>query len=72
MKSFTLHTEGLMCHNCEAKAESALLAVAGVVDAEADHETNTVQVSCEDDVAADTLSGAVGEAGYRVTSVEEA
>ena len=72
MKSYILHTEGLMCHNCEAKAESALLAVAGVVDAEADHETQTVQVSCEDAVAADALAAAVTGAGYVVTSVEEA
>ena len=72
MKSYTLHTEGLMCHNCEAKAESALLAVAGVADAEADHETQTVQVSCEDAVAADALSAAVEGAGYKVVSVEAA
>lgn len=72
MKNVTLHTKGLMCHNCEAKAESAVLAVKGVADAEADHEAQTVKVSCEDDVANDALSSAVEGAGYQVLSVEAA
>ncbi len=69
--NFTLHTEGLMCHNCEAKAESAVLAVEGVLDAEADHETQTVSVSTEDGVSPETLASAVEAAGYKVLSVDE-
>ena len=72
MKNITLHTQGLMCHKCEAKAESAVLGIEGVIDAEADHEEQTVQVSCEDVVGADALATAVTEAGYQVVSVDEA
>ena len=72
MKSYILHTEGLMCRNCEAKAEGALLAVEGVIDAEADHESNTVQVSCEDAVDSNALAAAVEEEGYKVLSADEA
>ncbi len=66
----TLHTQGLMCPKCEAKAESAVLALAGVLDAEADHEAQTVSVSCDGTVTADALKKAVEEAGYAVVSVD--
>ena len=45
--NYTIKTQGIMCGHCEAKVESALLAVAGVTDAEADHETNVVTVEAE-------------------------
>ena len=52
---YTIKTSGLMCGHCDATVETALLNVAGVTDADADHETQTVQVECADTVAAEPL-----------------
>lgn len=56
---FTIKTSGLMCGHCDATVETALLNVAGVTDADADHETQTVQVECADTVTAEQLAAAV-------------
>ena len=42
--NYIVKTSGLMCGHCDATVETALLNVAGVTDADADHETQTVQV----------------------------
>lgn len=72
--NYIIKTEGLMCGHCDASVETALLNVAGVTDAEADHETQTVTVTCSDEVAPEQLSVAVQSAGekFRTLSVEEA
>ncbi len=69
--NYTIKTQGIMCGHCEAKVESALLAVAGVTDAEADHETNVVTVECDDAVEADVLKAAIEAASdtYKVLEV---
>ena len=46
--------------------------VAGVTDADANHETNTVQVECAGEVAAEALTAAVEAAGFKALSVEAA
>ena len=56
---YTIKTSGLMCGHCDATVETALLNVAGVTDADADHETQTVQVECADTVTAEQLAAAV-------------
>ena len=38
---YQIKTRGLHCGHCDASVEAALLKVAGVTDADADHETNT-------------------------------
>lgn len=60
---YTIKTSGLMCGHCDATVETALLNVAGVTDADADHETQTVQVECADTVTAEQL--AAGRRGRR-------
>lgn len=72
--NYIIKTEGLMCGHCDASVETALLNVAGVTDAEADHETQTVTVTCSDEVAPEQLSVAVQSADekFRALSVEEA
>ena len=57
--NYTIKTSGLMCGHCDATVETALLNVAGVTDADADHETQTVQVECADTVTAEQLAAAV-------------
>ena len=67
---YTIKTKGLMCGHCEATVEGALLNVAGVTDAEADHETNTVEVECGEGVTPEQLSAAVDGAGDAYEALE--
>ena len=71
--SFNVKSKGIMCGHCEAKVESALLKVAGVTDAEADHETNVVKVECSADVTADAVRAAIEGASdtYEVLEISE-
>ena len=62
---YTIKTSGLMCGHCDATVETTLLNVAGVTDADADHETQTVQVECADTVTAEQLAAAVETAGEK-------
>ena len=61
--NYIVKTSGLMCGHCDATVETALLNVAGVTDADADHETQTVQVECAD--TAEQLAAAVEAAGEK-------
>ena len=71
---YTIHTEGLMCGHCDAKVETALLNVPGVTDADADHETQTVEVETDAELDPQLLADAVSAAGekFRALSVEAA
>ena len=69
---YVIKTEGLHCGHCDASVETELMKVAGVTDADADHETNTVQVECAGEVAPEALSAAVQAAGFTALSVEAA
>ncbi|WP_267642186.1 heavy-metal-associated domain-containing protein [Haloarchaeobius amylolyticus] len=60
--SQTLTVEGMSCGHCEQTVEDALLDVAGVEDATADNEANSVTVTGSADV--DDLVAAVEDAGY--------
>lgn len=72
--NYTIKTEGLHCGHCDATVETELMKVAGVTDADADHETNTVAVECEGDVAPEALEAAVTAAGdaFKVVSITAA
>ena len=61
---YIIKTEGLHCGHCDASVETELMKVAGVTDADADHETNIVQVETEGEVAAEALADAVVAAGF--------
>ncbi len=72
--NYTIKTEGLHCGHCDAAVETELMKVAGVTDADADHETNTVTVECAGDVAPEALEAAVAAAGdaFKVVSIAAA
>ena len=70
--NYIIKTEGLHCGHCDASVETELMKVAGVTDADANHETNTVQVECAGEVAAEALIAAVEAAGFKAISVEAA
>lgn len=71
---YTIKTEGLHCGHCDASVETELMKIAGVTDADADHETNTVEVECDGEVAAEALEAAVTAAGdgFSVVSIAAA
>ena len=50
--------------------EGALLKVSGVADADADHDTNTVEVECASSVTPEQLSAAVDGAGDAYQALE--
>ena len=62
-------TQSRLPASCAAIAtppsSTALLNVAGVTDADADHETQTVQVECADTVTVEQLTAAVEGAGEK-------
>lgn len=67
---YTVRTDGLSCGHCEARVESALLDIPGVIDAEADHQTQMTEVECDDNVSFAQIRKAIEGAGYDVVSIE--
>lgn len=67
---YVIKTKGLMCGHCEVAVEGALLKVSGVADADADHDTNTVEVECASSVTPEQLSAAVDGAGDAYQALE--
>ena len=65
-KTVTFTVEGMMCNNCKAHVEKALLALKGVKSAEADLETKVVTVVAKESVEEAALKAAVVAAGYKV------
>ncbi|MBY4798270.1 heavy-metal-associated domain-containing protein [Collinsella sp. AGMB00827] len=71
--NYIIKTEGLNCGHCDASVESALMQVAGVIDADADHATATVQVMANKPIEHEALASAIASAGaFRALSITEA
>lgn len=64
-KTVVFSVEGMMCKNCKAHVEKALLSVRGVKTAEASVEQKNVTVTAKESVSEDTLKAAVVAAGYK-------
>ena len=64
-KVVTFAVEGMMCNNCKAHVEKALLGVKGVKSVEASVENKNVSVTVKESVGEDTLQAAVVAAGYK-------
>ena len=60
----TLAVTGMSCGGCEQNVEDALSALDGVADVAADHESNSVELTTESEVAEADIEAAVEEAGY--------
>ena len=67
---YIIKTEGLMCGHCDASVETELLKVAGVTDADADHETQTVEVETSEAVDTDLIVQAVRAAGEKFRALD--
>ena len=61
-----LSVEGMMCGKCQAHVQKALEGVAGVTAVEVSLENKTACVTMENEIADETLTEAVVEAGYEV------
>ena len=61
-----LDVEGMMCGKCQAHVQKALENIAGVTGVEVSLENKQATVTLEGEVADETLSEAVTEAGYEV------
>ena len=58
-----LDVEGMMCGKCQAHVQKALEDIAGVTAVEVSLENKTASVTMENEIADETLTGAVVEAG---------
>ncbi len=65
-KEVSFEVEGMMCENCKAHVQKALLALKGVKSAEASLDTGLVTVTVKENVSEDSLKTAVRSAGYKI------
>lgn len=66
IKTVTLSVEGMMCNNCKAHVEKALLGLKGVKSAEASVENKNVTVVAKASLSDDSIAAAIVAAGYKV------
>jgi copper chaperone len=63
----TITVEGMTCGGCEATVTRALEKMQGVTSARADHETNSVTVDLDPEVAQlSEITERIGELGFTV------
>jgi len=63
----TLNVEGMSCAHCKAAVEGELKALPGIVKADADVATGTVEVRYDEGaLSPEDLEDAIEEAGYTV------
>ena len=65
-KTVTVSVEGMMCNNCKAHVEKALLGLKGVKSAEASVENKNVTVVAKSSLSDDAIADAIVAAGYKV------
>ena len=62
---------GMMCGHCEAHVKKALEGIAGIEEAIASHEENTVVITTSGNVDEALIKAAVVEAGYEYAGIIE-
>lgn len=65
MEQYELPVEGMSCTGCEERVTNAVKQVDGVHRAEADHESDTVEIAADDGIE-DAVREAIYDAGYDV------
>ena len=65
-KTLTITVDGMMCNNCKAHVEKAVLSVKGVKSAEAVLDTKTLTVIAKQSVSESDIMGAITAAGYKI------
>ena len=66
LRTVTISVEGMMCNNCKAHVERAILALKGVKSAEASVENKNVTVVAKSSISEDSIAAAIVAAGYKV------
>lgn len=66
MARLTVDVTGMSCGGCEQNVEDALGSIAGITSVDADHESDIVEVTTEEDIDDSTLHSAIEDAGYEV------
>ena len=66
----TMKIEGMMCGHCEAHVTKALLAVEGVTEVKASHETNTAVVTMDREIPEEILKKVVEDCDYKYLGLE--
>ena len=66
LKTVTISVEGMMCNNCKAHVERAILALKGVKSAEASVENKNVVVVAKASLSDDSIASAIVAAGDKV------
>jgi copper chaperone len=64
MERQTITVEDMNCTGCEQTVTKALTNIEGVRRADADHETDEVEVVVSDDTDEETLATAIYDAGF--------
>jgi heavy metal translocating P-type ATPase len=67
LKTVTVGVEGMMCNNCKAHVEKAILALKGVKSAEASVENKNVVVVAKESISDDVIKNAILAAGYKIS-----
>lgn len=65
-----IHIEGMSCGHCSARVQKALEGMDGVTSVEVSLEAKQAVVELSKEIAEDSLTAAVTDAGYEVTGIE--
>ena len=66
----TLKIEGMMCGHCEAHVTKALMALEGVTEVKASHESNTAVVTMDREISEEILKKTVEDCDYKYLGME--
>ncbi len=66
----TLKIEGMMCGHCEAHVTKALMALEGMTEVKASHETNTAVVTMDREIPEEILKKTVEDCDYKYLGME--
>lgn len=69
-KNMVIEVKGMMCPHCEAHTKKAIEEIEGVVSATASHETGTVTIETNAEVAESAIKAAVENAGYEYVGIK--
>ena len=59
---------GMSCEGCEQNVEDALKELDGVMQASADHEAESVEISTEGEIEDTDIRSAIEDAGYEAAT----
>ncbi len=67
----TISVEGMMCEHCQMRVQKAMLKLDGILEAKANHENGTVEITYTTLPSVEEFQKAMEEAGYTFVRIEE-